>query len=122
MITRRRLAFTALGLAAAIALTPLTARAQSSHVHLTKAVAETREAIHEGRQHMFSSFAEHTHNALDHATAVTGPDPNDHVGLAVSHLRQALKVAKRTHHVSRLEKGIHHAERALIHLKVAANR
>lgn len=122
MMIARRSAFVAAALAASFALAPMTARAQSNHEHLTSAVAETREAIHEGKQGMFSSFAEHSHNALDHATAVTGPDPNNHVKLAVDHLRQAIKIAKRTHHASRLAKGVHHAERALIHLKVAANR
>lgn len=117
----RRLMFAALGLGLALAVAPGAAFA-SSHHHISKAIAETKEAIHEGKQHMFSSFSEHTHNALDHAreAVAAGHDPKGHVTTAISHLRKALKVAKRTHHVSRLERGIRHAETALIHLKVAA--
>jgi hypothetical protein len=37
----------------------------------------------------------------------------------MKHLSQALKTAKRTHHASRIAKGVRHAEIALIHLKVA---
>ena len=70
---------------------------------------------------MFSSFAEYAQNALDRAGAVTGPDPNNHVQPAIARFKQALRVAKRSHQAARLERGIHHAERALIHLKVAAN-
>ncbi|WP_051134164.1 small metal-binding protein SmbP [Methylocystis sp. ATCC 49242] len=116
----RRLVFAALGLGFALALAPRAALAGNHHV--TQAVAETREAIHEGKQHMFSSFAEHTHNALDHAReAVAGGfDPKGHVKMAITHLRQAIKTAKRTHDAKRLAAGVRHAERALIHLKVAA--
>lgn len=120
MLTRRT-AFAALGLGLALFAAPGAAMAENRHVDA--AVRETREAIHEGRQQMFSSFAEHTHNALDHAreALAEGYNPRGHVDMAVKHLRDALKVAKRTHSVSRLQKGVHHAERALIHLKVAAN-
>lgn len=120
MLSRRNL-LAALGLGLAIAASTGAARAENAHV--AAAVRETREAIHEGKQHMFSSFVEHSHNALDHAReAVAGGfDPRNHVTMAVKHLRDALKVTKHTHSVARLEKGIHHAERALIHLKVAAN-
>jgi len=120
MFSRRQM-FAALGLGLALALAPRVALA-SNH-HITAAVRETKEAIHEGKQHMFSSFAEHTHNALDHAreASVSG-DPKGHLKMAIHHLRDALKVAKRTHHVSRLEAGVRHAEKALIHLKVAAEQ
>lgn len=120
MLIRRTL-FAALGLGLTLAMSPGLALAENQHV--AAAVRETKEAIHEGRQHLFSSFAEHAHNALDHAreAAAGGFDPRKHVTMAIGHLRDALKVAKRTHSVRRLEAGIHHAERALIHLKVAAN-
>jgi hypothetical protein len=116
----RRLALATLCLGVTLALTPRLALAENHHV--AAAVRETKEAIHEGRQRMFSSFAEHTHNALDHAKEAVagGYNPRGHVDMAITHLRQALKTAKRTHHAARLEAGIHHAERALIHLKVAA--
>lgn len=117
----RRTALAALGVGLALFAAPRAAMAENRHIDA--AVRETREAIHEGRQHMFSSFAEHTHNALDHAreAVAAGFDPRGHVSMAVKHLRDALKVAKRTHHVHRLEAGVRHAERALVHLKVAAN-
>lgn len=120
MLKRRNL-LAALGLGLALAAGPQAARAENEHV--AAAVRETREAIHEGRQRLFSSFAEHAHNALDHAReAVAGGfDPRKHVTMAVGHLRDALKIAKRTHSARRLEAGVRHAERALIHLKVAAN-
>jgi hypothetical protein len=116
----RRHALAALCLGAAVALTPRVALAENRHV--AAAVRETKEAIHEGKQQMFSSFVEHTHNALDHAkeAAAGGFNPRGHVDMAITHLRQALKTAKRTHHAARLDAGIRHAQRALIHLKVAA--
>lgn len=117
----RRHALATICLGVALALTPRLALAENQHV--AAAVRETKEAIHEGKQQMFSSFVEHTHNALDHAKAAAaeGFNPRGHVDMAVTHLRQALKTAKRTHHASRLEAGIRHAQRALVHLKVAAN-
>ncbi|PPD46238.1 MAG: hypothetical protein CTY15_02415 [Methylocystis sp.] len=120
IMINRRVTFAALGLGLALLAAPQVALA-SNH-HILAALRETKEAIHEGRQHMFSSFAEHTHNALDHAreAVAENADPKGHVSMAVTHLRQALKTAKRTHHVNRLEAGVRHAERALIHLKVAA--
>lgn len=121
MMTRRS-AFAALGLAAALLLSPAAALAQAQGDHLTQAIEELKEAIHEGKQQMYSSFAEHTHNAYDHAKAYTGEDPKGHVKSALASMKQAMKVAKRTHHASRLAKGVAHAERALVHLKVAANQ
>lgn len=120
MLKRRHL-LAALGLGLALAAAPRVAHAENQHV--AAAVKETREAIHEGKQQLFSSFAEHTHNALDHAreAAAGGFDPRKHVTTAIGHLRDALKITKHTHSVRRLEAGIRHAERALIHLKVAAN-
>jgi hypothetical protein len=117
----RRIAFAALGLGLAFLCAPQAALAGNHHIDA--AVRETKEAIHEGRQQMFSSFAEHTHNALDHAreALAAGFNPKGHVDVAVKNLRDALKVAKRTHSVARLERGLNHAERALMHLKVAAN-
>lgn len=119
MICRRDLFAAVLGLAVIAA----PAAAFAGNPHVEAAVRETKEAIHEGKQHMFSSFAEHTHNALDHAreALAQGVDPRKHVSTAVTHLRDALKVAKRTHSTHRLGVGISHAERALTHLKVAAN-
>lgn len=121
MMTRRS-AFGALALAAALFLTPSAGLAQSQSEHLTQAIDETKEAIKEGKRHMASSFAEHAHNAWDHAKAASGKDPKGHIKTAMSHLSQALKTAKRTHHANRLAKGVRHAETALIHLKVAAGQ
>lgn len=115
----RRSVFAALAVMAAMLVTPHIAFAQSRSEHLTRAIEETKEAIKEGKQNMASSFAEHAHNAWDHAKAASSEDPKGHVKTAMKHLSQALKTAKRTHHASRLAKGVRHAEIALIHLKVA---
>lgn len=119
MIHRRDIFAAVLGLAVIAA--PAVAFAGNPHVEA--AVRETKEAIHEGKQHMFSSFVEHTHNALDHAREAhaQGVDPKKHVSTAIRHLRDALKVAKHTQSTHRLNSGIQHAERALVHLKVVAN-
>jgi hypothetical protein len=120
MIERRKFV-AALGIGTAILAAPSTARASNRHVDA--AVRETKEAIHEGKQNMFSSFQEHTHNALDHARAAIagGFNPKGHIEMAVKNLRDAIKVSKRSHSARRLEMGVRYAERALIHLKVAAN-
>jgi 3-hydroxyisobutyrate dehydrogenase-like beta-hydroxyacid dehydrogenase len=104
---------------AAFVLSPFGASAENRHI--TAAVSEAKEAIAEGRQHLYSSFSEHTYNALDHAkeAIASGYDPKGHVKTAVKHLRSALKIAKGTHHSQRLAKGIRETEKALIHLKVA---
>lgn len=120
MLTRRS-AFAALAVTSALLMTPRIALAQSQSEHLTQAVEETKEAIKEGKQNMASSFAEHAHNAWDHAKAASTEDPKGHIKTAMRHLSQALKTAKRTHHANRLARGVRHAETALIHLKAAAN-
>jgi hypothetical protein len=118
MLARRSI-FAALAIAAAFLVAPHMAFAQSHSEHLTQAIEETKEAIKEGKQHMASSFAEHAHNAWDHAKAASGEDPKGHIKTAMKHLSQGLKTAKRTHHASRIDKGVRHAETALIHLKAA---
>lgn len=120
MMTRRS-AFAALALAAALFLTPRIALAQSQSEHLTQAIEETQEAIREGKRHMPSSFAEHAHNAWDHAKAASAEDPKGHIKTAMKHLSRGLKMAKRTHHANRVARGVREAERALVHLKAAAN-
>jgi putative intracellular protease/amidase len=109
----------ALAFCAAIAISPVGALAENRHV--TAAVNETKEAIVEGKQDLYSSFSEHASNALDHAkeAIASGYDPRGHVKTAAKHLQSGLKIAKGTHHAHRLAKGIREAERALIHLKVA---
>lgn len=99
----------------------LTSYAQAENHHISAAVRETKEAIVEGKQHMFSSFAEHTHNALDHTKEAIfdEKDPKGHLRTAKAHLVRAIKITKHTNHESRLYKGIREAEKALIHLKVA---
>ena len=99
----------------------LTSYAQAENHHISAAVRETKEAIVEGKQHMFSSFAEHTHNALDHTKEAIFDerDPKGHLRTAKAHLVRAIKITKHTNHESRLNKGIREAEKALIHLKVA---
>ncbi|MGJ0622035.1 MAG: small metal-binding protein SmbP [Methylocystis sp.] len=115
----RRSVFAALAMTAVMLVTPHMAFAQSRSEHLTQAIEETNEAIKEGKQHNASSFAEHAHNAWDHAKAASGEDPKGHIKTAMKHLSQGLKTAKRTHHASRIAKGVGHAEKALIHLKAA---
>lgn len=99
----------------------LASQAQADNHHISAALRETKEAIVEGKQHMFSSFAEHTHNALDHTKEAIfdEKDPKGHLKTAKAHLIRAIKITKHTNHVSRLAKGIREAEKALIHLKVA---
>lgn len=99
----------------------LASQAQAENHHISAAVRETKEAIVEGKQHMISSFAEHTHNALDHTREAIfdEKDPKGHLKTAKAHLIRAIKITKHTNHTSRLAKGIREAEKALIHLKVA---
>jgi hypothetical protein len=108
---------------AAIVVFPVifTNAAQAENHHISAAVRETKEAIVEGKQHMFSSFAEHTHNALDHTKEAIfdEKDPKGHLRTAKAHLVRAIKITKHTNHEHRLNKGIREAEKALIHLKVA---
>jgi Small metal-binding protein len=102
-----------------LVFSPLIASAENAHV--TAAIKETREAVVEGRQQLYSSFIEHTANALDHAreAIASGHNPRGHVKVAADHLRGAMKIAKGTHHAHRLGKGVREAEKALIHLKAA---
>ncbi|MGD9656362.1 MAG: small metal-binding protein SmbP [Methylocystis sp.] len=118
MLARRSI-FAALAVMAALFVAPQMAFAQSQSEHLTQAIEETKEAIKEGKQHNASSFAEHAHNAWDHAKAASSEDPKGHIKTAMKHLSKALKKSKRTHHASRIAKGVRHAETALIHLKAA---
>ena len=99
----------------------LTSAAHAENHHISAAVKETKEAIVEGKQHMFSSFAEHTHNALDHTKEAIfdEKDPKGHLRIAKAHLIRAIKITKHTNHETRLNKGIREAEKALINLKVA---
>lgn len=114
----RRTMVAAIGAGLLLALSPVSASARGGG-HLAAAINELKEGVHEGKQHMFSSFANHVHNAYDHAGAAAGHDPRGHIKIAREHMRAALRVAKRTHSVRRLQAGIRDAERALIHLKAA---
>ncbi|PPD46239.1 MAG: hypothetical protein CTY15_02420 [Methylocystis sp.] len=112
----RRAVIASLALAVALVLAPSASFAASEHV--TQAILETEEAIKEGKANNASSFAEHAHNALDHAQAEAGDaKPTGHLKSAITHLRQGIKTAKRTHHESRIARGVHHAEQALTDLR-----
>lgn len=114
-MSRRALA-AAFALAFAFAAVPRASFAASEHVQ--QAIEETEEAIREGKQYNASSFAEHAHNALDHAQAEAGDaKPTGDLKEAIKHLRQGIKTAKRTHLHSRIDRGVRHAEQALSHLK-----
>lgn len=106
----------AFALAFAFALAPRASFAASEHVQ--EAIEETEEAIKEGKQYNASSFAEHAHNALDHAQAEAGgKKPTGDLKEAIKHLNQGIKTAKRTHQHSRIDRGVRHAEQALSRLK-----
>ena len=95
--------------------------AYAENYHISAALRETMEAIVEGKQHMFPSFSEHTHNALDHTEEAIfdEKDLKGHVKIAKSHLSKAIKITKHTNNEFRLAKGIREAEKALMHLKLA---
>ena len=99
----------------------LTCYAQAKNHPISAAVRETKEVNVEGKQHMFSSFAEHTHNALDHTIEAIFNEKylKGHLRTAKAHLVRAIKITKHTNHDSRLNKGIREAEKVLMHLKVA---
>lgn len=116
MLTRRlmvALAASTVGLTVA----PCITFAQASH--LERAIAETKDAIHEGKREVPASLVEHAVNALYHAFAAQKEKPSEHVKTGVKHLKRAILTAKHTHSSRRVAKAVEHAETALIHFEAA---
>ena len=116
MLTRR-LMVALVASAVGLAVAPGTALAQASH--LEQAIAETKEAIHEGKRDEPASLVEHAVNAIDHAHAAQKANPSDHIKSGISHLKKAVKWAKHTHSSRRVAKATKEAETALTHLEAA---
>lgn len=111
---RRGLMIALMGAALALVVTPHMAWAGE---HLDQAIAETKEAIHEGKQDLPTSLVEHAVNAIDHARAAQRLRPNDHIRTGIAHLKRAIKTAKGTHSSRRVAVGTKHAETALAHFE-----
>ncbi len=104
-------------MALALAVVPRMALAGGGH--LEQAIAETKEAIHEGKQDLPTSLVEHAVNAIDHARAAEKEQPSEHIKTGVTHLRKAIKTAKHTHSSRRVARAVKHAETALTHFEAA---
>ncbi len=113
---KRRLMIALMGAALALVVAPHVAWAGE---HLDQAIAETKEAIHEGKQDLPTSLVEHAVNAIDHANAAQKEKPSEHIKTGVTHLRKAIKTAKGTHSSRRVAKAVKHAETALTHFEAA---
>jgi len=116
MLTRR-LMVALVASAVGLAVAPRMALAQASH--LEQAIAETKEAIHEGKRDEPASLVEHAVNALDHANAAQKEKPSEHIKTGVTHLKRAIKTAKHTHSSRRVARAVKHAETALTHFEAA---
>jgi len=83
MLTRR-LVVAVVASALGLAVAPGLALAQASH--LEQAIAETKDAIHEGKRDTPASLVEHAFNALFHASAAQKEKPSEHIKTGVKHL------------------------------------
>lgn len=111
----RRLIFAFVASALALAVLPHYALAAGSH--LEQAIAETKEAIHEGKQDHPTSLVEHAVNAIDHAKAAQVERPDPHIKAGIKDLKKAVTTAKRSGRP--LTKAVKHAQTALTHFEAA---
>jgi len=106
-------------LASAFATTAAPNMALASRRHLEQAIAETKEAIHEGKIGHGGSLIEHADNATRHAHAALKERKSEHINTAIKHLKKAVETAERGHSLRCMARAVREAETALKHFKAA---
>ena len=106
-------------LASVFATTAAPHLALAGRRHLEQAIAETKEAIHEGKIGHGVSLIRLANNAIRHARAALEERKSEHIYTAVKHLKKAVETAERGHSLRCMARAVREAETALKHFKAA---